>query len=160
MGWKADGPKINVLVVGAGRAAMEYIRSLICFPNYGCHLVGYLAREECSEAAKKDFADKVDDFIIGSCGILGGECGFNKYDNIPSDQVHCCGKYEDFERVLSPQGQNEEKTKIETRERIDDVIFCTDDIDDESLKDMLVIARQRGINCFFASKHNKFLPSN
>lgn len=149
--------KIGVLVVGTGKAAMEYIRSLICFPNYGYHLVGYLYDGDYRRN-ETVFLNNLDDFIIGSCGTLGGECGFNKFDNIPSDQVHCCGKYEDFERALSGELSCGEELGIIPK--VDDVIFCTDDIDDETLKEMLMTARQHGINTFFASKHNQFLTSS
>lgn len=157
----ASGSKVNVLVVGTGKAAMEYIRSVICFPNYGYHLIGYLADEgKCNELVKHDFLNQLDDFIISSCGILGGECGFNKFDNIPSSRVHCCGEYKDFESVVNGADCRSGENKALIGEKIDDIIFCTDDMDDENLKQMLTISKQHNMNAFFASKQNEFLPAS
>lgn len=81
---KNGNQKINVLVVGTGKAAKEFMRSVVCFPNYGYHLSGYLAEKITNE---EEFLNEVNDLIIDTCGLLGGECGFDKFDNLPLSQL-------------------------------------------------------------------------
>lgn len=141
---KNGNKKINVLVVGTGKAAKEFIRSAVCYSNYGYHLIGYLAEKKTNE---EEFLNEVNDLIIDTCGMLGGECGFDKFDNIPLGQFSCCGEYSDLAGVLDKGG-------------VDEAVFCTDSIDDAALDQMVKVTRDSDVDIFFAGKQNKFLTAD
>lgn len=147
---KKGKKKINVLLVGEGKAAIEYARSLICYPNYGFHLTGFLLENESKNSksiAEKEqsFINELNDFAISTCGSLSGECGFNMFDKIPSEGISCKGDFGAIESVI--------KT-----DQVDDVVFCMDSIDSDKLEPLLKTANSCGTEIFFAAQNNRFLP--